>query len=69
MTFRVVWEIDIDDADNPEEAARKALAIQRDPDAIATVFTVIDIDSGAAWRVDLDAEPGNRVNRIIEYPR
>jgi len=68
-TFRVVWEIDIDDADNPEEAARQTLAIQRNPDAIATVFTVIDVDTGAAWKVDLDAEPENRVTRVIEYPR
>lgn len=35
--YRVVWEIDID-ADSPEEAAQKALHIQRNPGSIATVF-------------------------------
>ena len=38
--FRVMWEIDID-ADTPEEAARKALAIQRDPTSSAVVFNVV----------------------------
>ena len=38
-TYRVVWEIDID-ADTPEEAARIALDIQRDPESLATVFRV-----------------------------
>lgn len=37
--YLVSWEIDID-ADNPTEAARKALAIQRDPESVATVFEV-----------------------------
>lgn len=38
-SYRVTWEIDIDAA-SPREAAEKALHIQRDPDSIATVFTV-----------------------------
>lgn len=39
--YRVIWEIDID-ADNPEEAAARALIIQRDNDPAntATVFIV-----------------------------
>ena len=37
--YRVRWEIDIE-ADNPQEAAEKALAIHRKPDSIATVFDV-----------------------------
>lgn len=68
MAYQVTWTIDIEDADNPEEAARKALDIQRDPNSIATVFTVIDDETGAAWKVDLDAEPENRVTRVIEVP-
>jgi hypothetical protein len=40
--FRVVWQIDIWDAETHEEAARRALAIQRDPNSIATVFSVYD---------------------------
>jgi len=37
--YRVTWVIDLE-ADSPEEAARKALEIQRDPDSTATVFEV-----------------------------
>jgi hypothetical protein len=39
MMFRVIWEIDID-ADDPKEAARKALKIHRDPESIADSFQV-----------------------------
>jgi len=38
-TYRVTWEIDIE-AKTAEEAAQKALAVQRDAESIATVFTV-----------------------------
>ena len=45
--YKVIWEIDLW-AENPEDAAKKALAVQRDPDSLATVFTVgnetIDLD-------------------------
>lgn len=37
--FRVAWHIDIE-AETPYEAARKALAIQRDPESIASCFQV-----------------------------
>lgn len=39
--YRVVWEIDIT-ADDPIEAAKYALNIQRDPCSWATVFDVYD---------------------------
>ena len=52
--MRVQWEIDID-ADSPREAAEKALAIQRNPESIATVFTVVG-DDGHEIVVDLDSE-------------
>lgn len=38
--YFVVWEIDIFDADSPEDAARRALVMQRDPQSIATAFKV-----------------------------
>lgn len=38
-TYAVVWGIEID-ADSPQEAARIALDIQRDPESIATVLYV-----------------------------
>lgn len=50
--FRVAWEIDID-ADSPEEAARKALETQRDPDSIATVFAVFSPKQGRIGREHL----------------
>jgi hypothetical protein len=34
-----MWDIDLD-ADSPEEAAKQALEIQRDPESTATYFTV-----------------------------
>jgi hypothetical protein len=37
--YRLLWEIDIE-AGTPEQAARQALAIQRDPQSTATAFTV-----------------------------
>lgn len=37
--YLVTWAIDIY-AESPEEAAREALRIQRDPDNIATVFEI-----------------------------
>jgi hypothetical protein len=52
--YRVEWEIDIE-ADNPHEAAQKALMIQRRHGSSATVFTVFD-ESGHDQTVDLNAE-------------
>ena len=37
--FRVVWAIDVD-GQNELDAARRAYAMQRDPESIATVFQV-----------------------------
>jgi len=39
MEYRVTWTIEVD-AESEEDAARKALAIQRDVDSTATVFEV-----------------------------
>ena len=41
MLYRVTWEIDIE-AESDEEAARRALEIQRDRESIATCFVVWD---------------------------
>jgi len=49
-TYRVKWEIDLD-AGSPEEAAREALAVQRDPDSTATVFSVRDSGYGGNGQV------------------
>lgn len=50
--YLVTWAVDIA-ADSPEEAARKALEIQRDPDSIANVFDVNA--NGFPIRVDFAA--------------
>lgn len=42
-TYTVAWHIDID-ADTPTAAARRALAIHRNPQSIAVVFEVTDPD-------------------------
>lgn len=50
--YHVIWEIDLD-AESPEDAALQALSIHRDPQSIATMFsvdlndlrTVIDVDN------------------------
>ena len=41
--YRVRWDIELD-APSPEEAAQKALEIQRDPNSWATCFTVYELD-------------------------
>ena len=50
--YTVLWEIELD-ADTPEEAARQALQIHRDPTSIATIFSGYDagIDI-ASWLQD-----------------
>jgi hypothetical protein len=52
-TFHILWEIDIE-AETAEEACRKALAIQRDPQSISTVFDVVS-PGGGTERFDLEA--------------
>jgi hypothetical protein len=38
--YIVTWEINIEDVDSPQEAAREAMAIQQDRTSDATTFTV-----------------------------
>jgi len=49
-SYRVVWEMDII-ASTPQDAAERALLIQRDPESIATCFEVtalgVDLGRGA----------------------
>ena len=58
--IRCCWEIDVD-ARTPRAAARKALAIQRDPQSIATVFDVQY--RGKMVRVDLTENKVRRISR------
>lgn len=50
--YKVVWQIDID-ADSPEEAASKALIIQRDNDP-ANTATIFDVYDGDGHRTEVD---------------
>lgn len=53
-TFKVIWEVDLD-ATNPREAAKLALAMQRDPNSIATFFSVYPEDEeDDCFNIDLD---------------
>ena len=54
MTYRVIWEIDIE-AGSARQAAQRALEIQRNPESIATVFAVCNA-AGNAETVDLEEE-------------
>lgn len=62
-TYSVSWEIEIE-ADSPREAAQEALAIQRDPNSIATVFSVIEASrntspgSMTVYGVEIDLQEG-----------
>ncbi len=53
-TFHVTWEMSID-AETPEDAARQALEIHRDPESVATVFAVDYL--GVRMVVDVETEP------------
>ncbi len=55
--YRVSWSIDLEAA-SAEEAARQALAIQRDPESIATVFEVFDDEGTHIARIDLQPDHG-----------
>jgi len=55
-TYRVTWEIDIDE-DTPRAAAQRAQEIMRDPESIATVFKVEDAHDVQV--IDLLEEEGN----------
>lgn len=59
-TYIVIWTIDILDADTPEEAARLALAMQRDNESIATVFEVKNRDTARETVVNLAEGEGDR---------
>lgn len=61
--YVVRWQMDFE-ADTPEDAARKALAVHRDPRSIATVFNVDD--GSASVEVDLGEESGDVETTITE---
>lgn len=52
--YHATWEIDIEDTDNPVEAAREAFAIMQKTDTTANVFTIHD-ENGNAFKVDLES--------------
>jgi hypothetical protein len=60
--YLVEWDIDIFDVPTPQDAAEKALRIQRNPDSIATVFRVTDTTTSVQTVVDLsEPETSRRV--------
>lgn len=57
MTYRVSWDIDVNDAASPREAASKAHDMARRPGTSASVYNV-EAPDGVVTVVDLD-EVGN----------
>lgn len=55
-SYRVTWEIDVEDAEDPREAAERAWAHMRWPTSTANYFTVKDVDTGESVDVDLSEE-------------
>jgi hypothetical protein len=55
-SYLVCWDIDLE-ASDPVDAARKALAIHRDPRSWALVFTVHGEHQGAPQVVTVDLDP------------
>lgn len=53
--YLVTWTIDIE-ATSPKKAAEKALAIQRNPSSIATVFDVCEHQTDKTETIDLYLE-------------
>ena len=51
--YKVVWAID-QWAPSPEQAARQARIVQRDPNSTANIFDVRDMEFGDVTEVDLD---------------
>lgn len=63
MTYRVSWDVHIDDATSPLDAARKAHAIICRPDTSADVYNV-EAPDGVVTVVDLgEADQPSAVNR------
>jgi len=53
--YRVTWVIDIESEGSPEDAARDALRVQRDPESSAVVFEVLAVGSGEpSQTIDLE---------------
>lgn len=64
VDYLVTWRIDME-ADSPDEAAARALIVQRDSESTAVVFEVSDTSSGTTWSIDLDS--ADREVHVIEW--
>jgi hypothetical protein len=54
--YKVIWIIDVE-ADEPEQAAQKALGIQKSTDCLDGYFhTVTNVDSGDSYSVDISED-------------
>jgi hypothetical protein len=52
--YLVRWEIDMEDVATPEEAAARALIVQRDAQSMATVFQVTNKKTGETFKIDME---------------
>lgn len=53
--YRVMWGLELDQP-SPAHAAAEALRVQRDPESIATVFSIENIETGEQYMVDVSAK-------------
>ena len=69
--MRVTWTIDIDDTDDPWEAAAQALGIMQDPGSTAVVFDVdgTTVDLEEVERCPACGEPPAEVTARLEEIR
>jgi hypothetical protein len=58
--YLVEWDIDIFDHPTPQDAAEKALRIQRNPNSIATIFRVTNTTTSEQTIVDLTEDKPSR---------
>ena len=67
--YKITWEIEVE-ATGPEDAAREAQRIQRDPSSTANVFGVVDpsLDPEGVWVIDLDHLPPTTSSGLFFCP-
>ncbi len=59
--YLVQWEVDVDDADRPMEAAEEAWACMQQAGSIANCFSVTDKETGDSAYIDLTDPENNNV--------
>jgi len=56
--FKIIWTLDLN-GDDPVDAAKRARAMQLDPNTPHTCFRVQDMETGQVEIIDLEDHSGN----------